>query len=324
MKKHKILLTGATGYIGSKLLPELAAAGHEIKCIVRDPSRLNVSAPNITAFKGDLLERASLWRAFCGVDTAYFLVHFLHETRGFEEKEIQAAENFAHMARSAGVKRIIYLGALGNSEDNLSPHLRSRQDVGYILRHSGIPTLELRASIVLGNGSLSFELIRDLTEHLPLMIMPRWVSTKAQPIGIDDLLAYLFQSLEIPIWHSEIIEIGGEDCLSYRDLMKEYAKLRGLHRLMLPVPVLTPWLSSHWVAFFSSVNYTLARRLLAGVKNPTVIENNRPRHRFRVKPQRAAEAMRRALEESPSAQKETNVSVLETFDEPMPRNARAS
>lgn len=303
MKKHNILLTGATGYIGSRLLPGLAEAGHEIKCLVRDPARLNFAAPNVRACTGDLLERSSLWRAFRGVDTAYFLVHFLNETREFEEKEIKAAENFAHMARSAGVERIIYLGALGRSEDNLSPHLRSRQDVGYILRRSGIPAIELRASIVLGDGSLSFELIRDLTEHLPLMIMPRWVSTKAQPIGIDDLIEYLFQSLEIPVWHSEIIEIGGSDCLSYRDLMKEYAKQRGLRRLMLPVPVLTPWLSSHWVAFFSSVDHILARRLLAGVKNPTVVENPRQQHRFSIQPSSAAEAMKRAVSSMPPIQK---------------------
>lgn len=295
MKKHRILLTGATGYVGSRLLDKLALAGHEVNCLVRDPSKLWNSKPNVHIHQGDVLLRSSMWRAFKDVDTAYFLVHFLTDREDFEAKEIEAAENFASMARSAGVKRIIYLGALGSDPDNLSPHLQSRQDVGYVLRSSGIPTIELRASIVIGEDSFSYNLIKDLTEHLPVMVLPKWVTTRAQPIGIHDLLDYLFQSLEIQIIRDEIIEIGGADQLSYRDLMKEYADQRGIRRLMLSVPVVTPWLSSHWVSFFSSVNYLVARRLLAGVKNPAVVTSRRSSQLFRINPKSARESMREAV-----------------------------
>lgn len=299
MKKKRILLTGATGYVGGKLLKRLEAEGHEINCLVRDPSKLESLGPNTRLFQGDVLARSTMWEAFKDVDTAYFMVHFLNEKEDFESKEIMAAENFASMARGAGVKRIIYLGALGNEKDGLSPHLRSRQDVGYILRASCIQTLELRASIVLGEGSLSFELIKDLTENLPFMITPRWVSTQAQPIGIRDLLNYLVQSLHVPMERDEIIEIGGSDRMSYGDLMREYANERGLKRTMLPVPALTPWLSSHWVAFFSRVDRHIAAKLIEGIRNPTVVENDRARQLFNIKPLSAKQAIREAVQNLP-------------------------
>ena len=297
-EKQTILLTGTTGYVGGKLLKRLEIEGHHIHCLARNPENLADKAPNTKVFQGDLLVRSSMWAAFQGVETAYFMVHFLHEKKDFEAMEIEAAENFASMARSAGVKRIVYLGALGNERDGLSPHLQSRHDVGHILRESRIPTIELRASIVLGEGSLSYNLIRDLAEHLPLMVMPRWVSTKAQPIGIRDLLDYLVQSLDVRIEHDEIVEIGGADRMSYGELMREYAKQRGLKRLMLPVPVLTPWLSSHWISFFSSVDLAVARKLIEGIRNPTVVENHRAEELFaNIKPTGAAQAMKQALGE---------------------------
>lgn len=301
---HKILLTGATGYVGGKLLERLEMEGHEVNCLVRDPGKLAKTGAKTKVFVGDVLVRSSMWEAFQGVDVAYFLVHFLHETHDFEAMEIEAAENFASMARSAGVQRIVYLGALGNERDGLSAHLRSRQDVGYVLRESSIPTIELRASIVLGEGSLSYDLIRDLTEHLPFMVMPRWVSTKAQPIGIRDLLDYLVHSVDVHIDRDEIIEIGGADRMSYGDLMREYAKQRGIKRLMIPVPVLTPWLSSHWVSFFSSVDASVARKLIEGIKNPTVVENRRARQIFDIEPMGASEAMKQAVQHVSATQVE--------------------
>ncbi|MDF7809445.1 NAD(P)H-binding protein [Pontiellaceae bacterium B12219] len=265
-----------------KLLRQLEGRGHQINCLTRNPEKLKNTGKNTTVYQGDIMARSSMWRAFQGVDTAYFLVHMLHEKEAFEIKEIQAAQNFAFMARTAGVKRIIYLGALGNEKDNLSPHLRSRQDVGYILRESGVQTLELRASIVIGKGSLSFEMIRDLTEHLPFMITPRWVSTPAQPIGIRDLLNYLVQSLNIPMQQHETVEIGGNNPMSYGDLMREYAAQRGLKRIMLPVPVLSPRLSSRWLSFITHVDPVVGKKLIEGIRNPTVIENRRAEVLFRA------------------------------------------
>ncbi|WP_372846911.1 NAD(P)H-binding protein, partial [Pontiella sp.] len=180
MKKHNILLTGATEYVGGKLLKRLESQGHQVNCLVRTPSKMGHTGRLTNVFEGDAMVRSTLWKPLAGVDTAYYLIHALGESHDFESKEIQAAENFASMARAAGVQRIIYIGALGNERDGLSPHLQSRQNVGHILRESCIPILELRASIILGDGSLSFNLIRDLTEHLPVMVMPRWVASKSQ------------------------------------------------------------------------------------------------------------------------------------------------
>jgi len=295
-----ILLTGSTGYVGGLLLKKLEKEQHKINCLVRDPAKVGNVSPNTHVYQGDVLARSSMGPAFDNVDTAYFLVHFLHEKEDFITKEIQAAENFSAMAKQAGVKRIIYLGGLGSENDGLSPHLQSRQEVGRIFRESGIPTIELRASIVLGEGSLSYELIRDLTEHLPFMVMPRWASTKAQPIGIRDLLDYLVKSLTLDIDESEIIEIGGADQMSYADLMRTYARCRNLRRLMIPVPVLTPWLSSHWLAFFTKVDPSLGRKLIEGIKNRTVVESPRAGELFDIQPVGADSAIAEALQHSSS------------------------
>lgn len=294
-QKKRILLTGATGYVGEKLLRGLEENGHEIHCLSRNPSKLTNTGPKTSVFQGDVLVRSSMWRAFQGVDTAYFMVHMLHERDGFEVKEIRAAENFASMARDAGVKRIIYLGALGNENDDLSPHLQSRQDVGHALRESGIPVLELRASIVIGKGSLSFEMIRDLTERLPFMVTPRWVSTPAQPIGIRDLLAYLIESLDVPLEQHEIVEIGGADRMSYGDLMREYAKQSGLKRIMIPIPVLSPRLSSRWLSFITRIDPVIGKKLIEGIRNPTVVESPRSRELFTIQPENVSEAMAEAI-----------------------------
>jgi uncharacterized protein YbjT (DUF2867 family) len=298
----RILLTGATGYVGGKLLQRLEFERHQVNCLVRDPSRVKVTSPSTRVFQGDLLYRSTLWRPFQGVETAYYLVHSLADSNDdFEANEIKAANNFAVMAREAGVKRIIYLGGLGSARRNLSRHLKSRHDVGYALRHSGVPTIELRASIVLGAGSLSFEMIRSLTEHLPVMVMPRWVSVKAQPIGIHDLLDYLMQSMQIRLDESTVVEIGGTDQLSYRDLMIEYAQQRHLKRLMLPVPVLTPWLSSLWLGLVTPMQAIIGKKLIESIRNPTVVEDSSAEKLFNVKPCSASAAIRRALQEVDTA-----------------------
>ena len=258
----RILLTGATGYVGGRLLGALERAGHEVVCLARNPAHLaGRLGPSSRAVQGDLLDAASLPDAFAGVDVAYFLVHSMADASGFELREIATATHFAAAARAAGVKRIIYLGGLGDSRADLSPHLRSRRDVGRILRESGVLTLELQASIVIGSGSLSFEMVRALSEHLPVMVTPRWVSVLAQPIGIQDLIAYLVQAIDVPITQSLVVEIGGADQLSYAELMREYMRQRHLKRLMIPVPVLTPRLSSLWLGLVTPVYARVERKL---------------------------------------------------------------
>ncbi len=294
-KGKKIMLTGATGYVGGRLLARLERNGYEVNCLVRDPGRLSAAGDQTNIFKGDVMEPDSLSRAFEGTSTAFYLVHSLGDGRNFEELEKRAAYNFIAAGRKAGIQRIIYLGGLGNEGDGLSPHLRSRQAVGRIFRESGIPTIELRASIVLGAGSISFEMIRALTEHLPFMVTPKWVSVEAQPISIGDLIDYLIESIDHPTEESLVVEIGGADRVSYRDLMVEYARQRGLKRLMIPVPVLTPWLSSHWLGLITPVYADVGRKLIEGVKNRTVVEHPDEAALYSIAPCSMAQAVHDAL-----------------------------
>src|SRR6476659_9538967 len=231
-----ILLPGASGYIGGRLLTALERAEWRVRCLARHPGYLQSRiGPNTEIVKGDCLDLPSLAPAMDGVHTAYYLVHSMGSSGKFEEEDRQAAQNFADAARAACIHRIIYLGGLGEAEQELSAHLRSRQEVAHILRSSGIPTVELRASIVIGSGSLSFEMIRALVQRLPVMICPRWVEVEAQPIAIDDLLAYLIAALELPGEQNSIFEIGGSDQVSYGEIMRLYARLRGLRRLLISV-----------------------------------------------------------------------------------------
>jgi len=297
MNKHRILLTGATGYVGGRLLKVLEAQGHTVHCIARKPAYLTSRAPAATrVFGGDVLDKESLKPAFEGVDTAYYLIHSMGAARGFEDQEKRGARNFAELAREFGLKRIIYLGGLGKEGKDLSPHLRSRHGVGRILRESGVQMLELRASVVIGSGSLSFEMIRALTERLPIMVLPRWVSVLTQPIGIQDLVEYLVQSLDIPLSQSIVVEIGGADQLSYRELMEEYARQRGLKRLMIPVPVLTPRLSSLWLGLVTPVYARVGRKLVESLRHPTIVSNHLALELFDLRPRGAAEAIHAALE----------------------------
>jgi uncharacterized protein YbjT (DUF2867 family) len=237
------LLTGATGYVGGRLLPLLERRGLSVRCLTRRRESLaDRAAESTEVVQGDVFNPDSLAAALTDVDTAYYFVHSMGTNRDFELEDREAASNFAQAAAKAEIRRIIYLGGLGNRDEDLSKHLRSRQETGDILRTSGAQVVEFRASIVIGSGSLSFELIRALVERLPVMICPRWVSVKAQPIAIEDVLAYLVEVLDLPDGQSRIVEIGGPDQVSYGQIMKEYARQRGLRRLMIPVPVLTPYL----------------------------------------------------------------------------------
>ncbi len=294
--KRMILLTGATGYIGGRLLHALEANGHSVRCLVRNPVYAHPNDLKHTeVIQGDVLDRESLRNALRDVDTAYYLIHAMGSSESFEEHERQGAENFAAVARECGVRRIIYLGGLG-SGDALSPHLQSRQNVGAILCESGVQTIEFRASIVIGSGSLSFEMVRALVSKLPIMITPRWVRRLAQPISIEDVLAYLMEALDMDSDEHCVYEIGGPDQVSYSGIMQEYARQRGLKRLIIPVPVLTPWLSSLWLRLITPVYARTGRKLIDSIRNDTVVHNQQALEDFKVKPRGIAEAIARAIE----------------------------
>jgi len=296
MDRRLILLTGATGYVGGRLLAALRAAGHPVRCLVRRPEFL---APRIGAgtvlVKGDCLDAASLPAACAQVHTAYYLVHSMGSTGDFAEQDRLAAANFGAAARDAGVQRIVYLGGLGATGHRLSTHLRSRHETGDALRAGGVPVTELRASIILGSGSLSFELIRALVERLPVMICPRWVRTPAQPIAIEDVLAYLLAALDLPPELDDVYEIGGADCVSYADVMREYARQRGLRRLMIPIPLLTPRLSSLWLGLTTPVYARIGRKLIESVENATTVQDNRALRVFPIRPMGLRQAIERAI-----------------------------
>jgi len=291
-----ILLTGASGYVGGRLLRSLESQGHRVRCLARQPDVLKsrVSAPT-EVVGGDVLDASSLAVAMRGVDVAYYLVHSMGSAGSFEEADRQAAQNFGEAAKAAGVKRIIYLGGLGNDDDALSPHLRSRQEVGQILRQSGVPVLEFRASIVIGSGSLSFEMVRSLVERLPIMITPKWVKVPAQPIAIDDLLAYLLAALRLPISEYRIYEIGGADQVTYADIMRAYGRLRGMQPIIISIPVLTPFLSSLWLGLVTPLYARIGRKLIESIVHPTLVRDDAALRTFDIRPIGLDEAVRRAL-----------------------------
>ena len=243
----RILIVGASGYIGARLVPVLLAKGHELVLMSRDARPLAARFPAATVVAGDLLDPSTLPAALHGIDIAYYLAHSMGGgEHGFAERDQRAARNFAHAAAGANVSRIVYLGGLGTDSADLSHHLASRHETGAELARHGVPVTEFRAAVIIGSGSASFEILRHLTERLPIIITPRWVGTRCQPIAIGDVLDYLAAALDHPEV-AGIVEIGGPDVLSYADMMRTYARLRGLRRLMIPVPVLTPRLSSYWV-----------------------------------------------------------------------------
>jgi len=291
-----ILLTGATGYVGGRLLQALEQKGHHVRCLARRPEFLKPRVAAATeVVTGDVLDFGSLKAAVCGVSVAYYLVHSMGSAGSFVENDRQAARNFGAAAKAAGVKRIIYLGGLGNDEETLSPHLRSRQEVGHILRESGVPTLEFRASVVIGSGSLSFEMIRSLVERLPIMTTPKWVSMPAQPIAIDDLIAYLMAALRLPVSAYRIFEIGGADQVSYADIMRTYARHRGMRIRMIPVPVLTPFLSSLWLGLVTPLYARIGRKLIESIVHSTVVRDNSALEVFDIRPIGIDDAVRKAL-----------------------------
>ena len=291
-----VLLTGASGYVGGRLLKSLEDRGYHVRCLARRPATLKAkTGPSTEVFAGDLLDRPSIELALRGVEVAYYLVHSMGSAGSFEQSDRQAAKNFGAAAKAAGVSRIIYLGGLGNTEEDLSAHLRSRHEVGDVLRESGVPVLEFRASIIIGSGSLSFEMIRSLVERLPIMITPKWVKVPAQPIAIDDVLQYLVEALELPVSRHRIYEIGGADQMSYADIMLAYARLRGLRLRMIAVPILTPYVSSLWLGLVTPLYARIGRKLIESIIHSTVVRDTAALETFSIRPVGIDEAIRSAI-----------------------------
>jgi uncharacterized protein YbjT (DUF2867 family) len=292
-----ILLTGGSGYVGGRLIPLLEKQGVKLRCLARNPEKMQSGVqPGTELVQGDVLDSASLDRALQCVHTAYYLVHLMSGSKDFEKEDRQAALNFAQTAKKAGVQRIIYLGGLGDDSDTtLSPHLRSRHEVGKILRESGVETIEFRASLVIGTGSLSFDLVKSLTDRLPVMLCPKWLTKPTQPIAVDDVLAYLLAAKDLPPNQSRIFEIGSPDVTTYGGMIREYARQKGLRRWLLSVPVLTPYLSSLWLALVTPASFEVGRHLIEGLKNPTVVQDRTALDVFPIRPIGIREAIQKAL-----------------------------
>jgi uncharacterized protein YbjT (DUF2867 family) len=292
-----VLLTGASGYVGGRLIPLLERQPVTLRCLARNRDKLRPLVKERTQIvQGDVLDPPSLDEAMKGVQTAYYLVHLMSGSNDFEKEDRQAALNFAQAAKKAGVRRIIYLGGLGDDADpKLSPHLRSRHEVGKILRDSGVETIEFRASLVIGTGSLSFDLVKALTDRLPIMLCPRWLTTQTQPIAVDDVLAYLLAAKDLPPGESRIFEIGSPDVTTYGGMIREYARQKGLRRWLISVPVLTPYLSSLWLALVTPTAFEIGRHLIEGLKNPTVVQDTTALEVFPIRAMGIREAIQKAL-----------------------------
>ncbi len=293
-----VLIAGASGYVGGRLIQKLIERDVAVRGMSRNGEGLRAKwGDQIEVVEGDVLDPSTLPAALEGIQTAYYLIHSMKSGNDFQELERQSAGNFARAAEEAGVGRIIYLGGLADESEGLSPHMQSRIETGRILRNSSVPTLEFRASIVLGAGSLSFEMIRALVQRLPIMITPKWVQVKAQPIAIEDLLKYLVHALDLPEEELGIYEIGGADVYSYKEIMQAFAHERELKRIYLPVPILSPGISSLWLGLVTPLLARVGRKLIESVTHPSVVQRPVALEVFPVKPKGVVAAIREALEE---------------------------
>jgi uncharacterized protein YbjT (DUF2867 family) len=266
----RVLVTGASGFVGSRLCPELAKSGHEVLAMTRHPDRYRGAGQ---AVRGDVQDAESVAAALRGCSAAYYLVHSLGDA-DFEGRDAEAARIFAAAAADAGVERIIYLGGLGDDRDDLSAHLRSRREVERLLGSTGVPVTALRAGIVVGHGGISWEMTRQLVEHLPAMITPRWVHTRTQPIAVADVVRYLVGVLEVPEAAGRALDIGGPDVLEYLEMMRRVAAIEGRKQLVVPVPLLTPRLSSRWLSLVTSVDVQTGRSLIDSMSNEVVVRDD--------------------------------------------------
>ena len=296
----KILLTGATGYIGKRLLPVLIEQGHEVICCVRDKKRFPTDGiyahPNVFVYEIDFLEDVRFDNILKTIDVAYYLIHSMSSnTKNFEELEERTAKNFIKVVEHTEAKQIIYLGGITN-EQTLSKHLSSRKRVQEILSQSRIPLTSLKTGIIVGSGSASFEIIRDLVEKLPVMITPKWLNTKHQPIAIRNVLEYLTGVLLNPETFNKSYDVGGPDVLSYKEMLLQFAEVRGLRRFIFTVPIMTPRLSSYWLYFVTATSYRLAVNLVESMKVPVIAKNNELEKMLNIKPISYKEAVELAFQ----------------------------
>ena len=270
---NNVVVTGSSGYVGGRLVPRLLDYGYNVRVLVRNPKRIKdkVWFDQVDVFKGDVLDESSLSGLFDGISCAYYLIHSMESSNDFVRTDLRAASNFARVSKRENLSRIVYLGGLADENSKLSTHLRSRQDTGKALSQFETQVIELRSSVIVGSGSLSFEMVRNLTERIPIMICPQWVYTKTQPIAISNVLQYLVDSLKIKDKSDLVIEIGGKDVLTYGDMIKKYAYSRHLKRYLIPVPVLTPKLSSYWVHWTTPLSANITKPLVEGLKNESIV-----------------------------------------------------
>lgn len=265
----RVLVTGASGFVGGRLCPALVEAGHDVRAMTRRPDSYEGAG---TPVRGDVHDAASLAEALQGQDAAYYLVHSLDDPR-FAERDAEAARTFGKAAADAGVSRIVYLGGLGDDSDDLSAHLRSRREVERILGESAVPLTVLRAGIIVGHGGISWEMTRQLVEHLPAMITPRWVRTRTQPIGVDDVVRYLVGVLEVPATEGRTFDIGGTEVLEYVEMLRRVAVIEGRTMIVVPVPFLSPQLSSRWLSLVTDVDVQTGRNLIDSMSNEVVVRD---------------------------------------------------
>jgi uncharacterized protein YbjT (DUF2867 family) len=295
----KVLVAGASGFVGRRLCPALARAGHEVIAMTRDPaSYTGVGRP----VHGDVHDRATLDAAMAGCEAAYYLVHSLSDA-DFERKDAAAAVAFGHAAARAGLQRIIYLGGLGDDGDTLSAHLRSRRTVEKLLGSAGVPVTVIRAGIIVGHGGISWELTRQLVEHLPAMITPRWVATSTQPIALDDIVRYLVGLLALREAAGRVFEAGGPEVLQYVTMLRRVAAIEGRPLPVLPVPLLTPWLSSLWLSLVTDVDPATGRALVDSMTNEVVVRDSAIRDLIPFQPMSYDDAVRAALSERDRAKR---------------------
>jgi uncharacterized protein YbjT (DUF2867 family) len=292
-----VLVTGATGFVGGNLVPALLERGHDVRALVRDPTRYD-GPDEVEVVVGDLLEPGSFDDALAGVDAAYYLVHSMRAGEDFEERDRTAARNFADAASEAGVDRVVYLGGLGEETTELSSHLKSRREVEELLRGGDYDLTTLRAAIIIGDGSSSFEMIRQMDRRLPVMTTPQWVETPSHPIAISDVVAYLVGVLDLPETAGETYDIGGPEVMSYAEILRRTGKVMGTGEpYIIPIPVLSPRLSSYWIGFVTDVPTSVARPLIEGLKNPVVANDEPIRELLPIELTPFERAVERALED---------------------------